>query len=82
MSCSRVYQVIYPWEWVIVLGAGSIEIGEINAHPPFSLGLFYHNYICQLVGVVYFSNEICIEQLLNFFSYRFVSFLSKHLFSL
>ena len=70
------------WEWVTVLGAGSVEIREINAHPSFFIRLFDHNHICQLVRVVHFPNEICIKQFLNFFSYGFVSFLSEHSFSL
>ena len=68
--------------WVTVLGAGFVEIHEINAHSPFSIGFLDHDHICQPVGVVYFPNEICMEQLLNFFSYSFVSFLSEHSFSL
>ena len=82
VSHGRFYQAIYSWEWVTVLGVGSVEIREINAHSPFSIGLLDYNHICQLVGVVHFPNEISIEQLLNFFSYSFVSFPSKHSFSL
>ena len=78
VSCGWIYQVIYPWEWVTILGAGPVEIREINTHFPFSIHFLDHNHIFQLVGVVHFPNEICIEQLLNFFSYSFVSFLSEH----
>ena len=68
------YQGIYLWKWVTVLGAGSIEIREIYAHPSLSIGLFDHNYVCQLIRVVHFSNEICFQQLPNLLSYGFVSF--------
>ena len=82
MSYGRVYQGIYPWEWVTIFWAGSVEIHEINAHPPFSIGLFNHNHVCQPVGVIHLPNKICIKQLLNFFIYSFVSFLSEYSFSL
>ena len=73
---------IYPREWTIVFGASLIEVHKVYAHPSFSIGLFNHDEVCQLVGIVHFSDEICLKQLLNFLSNGFVPLLSEYSFLL
>ena len=46
---------------VTILGTGSIEVHEIYVHSSLSIGLFDHNHVCQLVRIVYLSNEICFQ---------------------
>ena len=58
---SRVYQSIYLWEWIAVLRASLVEVREVYTHPPFTIGLFNHDHVCQPVGVVYFSDEVCLK---------------------
>ena len=82
MSYSRVYQSIYSREWIAVFGVGLIEIREVYAHPPFSIGLLNHNDICQLIEVIHFSDEIYLKQLSYFLGNGFVPLLSKYSFLL
>ena len=63
---------------VAVFRARPVEIREIDAHSPLPISLLNHDYVRQLVEVVYFSNEICFQQLPDFFCYRFVSLLHEH----
>ena len=63
---------------VAVFQARPVEIREIDTHSPLPISLLDHNYDRQLVEVVYFSNEICFQQLPDFFCYRFVSLLCEH----
>ena len=65
-----------------VFGAGLIEVREVYAHPPFSIGLFNHDHVGQPIGVVYFLDEVCLKQLSNFLSYGFVPLLSEYSFLL
>ena len=67
---------------VAVLRASLIEVCEIYAHPPFSIGFFNHDHVCQPIGIVHFSDEIRLKQLSNFFGYGFVPFLNEYSFLL
>ena len=48
------------WEWVAILRASFVEVREIYAHPPFSIGLFNHDDVGQPVQVIYFLDEVCL----------------------
>ena len=78
MSCRRVYQSIYLREGIVVFQARPVKVREIDAHSPLPISLLDHDYVFQLVGVVYFTNEIYFQQLPDFFYYRFVSLLCEH----
>ena len=73
---------MYSWEWVAILRVSFVEVREIYAHPPFSVGLLNHDDIYQPIGVVHFSDEICLKQLSYFLGNGFVPLLSEYLFLL
>ena len=50
--------ILWEWEWVAIFRASFVEVHEIYTHPPFSIGLFNHDDVCQPVRVVYFWDEI------------------------
>ena len=60
MPRSRIYQGIYPWERVAVFKASLVEVYEIYAHTPVSIGLFNHDDVCEPVRVIYFPDETCL----------------------
>jgi hypothetical protein len=40
-----------PRQREVVLGAGLVENGEVNAHPPFAAFLLHHHYIGEPCGI-------------------------------
>ena len=71
-------KVIYLREWIVVFRASLIEVLEVYAHLPLSIGLLDHDDICQPIGIVHFSDEICIKQLSYFLGNGFVLLLGEY----
>ena len=65
-------------EKVAILGARLVQVCKVYAHPPLFVDFFDHHHVGQPVGVVNFSNEVCILQLADFFHYDLVLFLGEH----
>ena len=57
LPSSGVDNLVYPWQRETVFWACIIEVGVIDAHPPFAFLFGYHHYICQPVWILHFSNE-------------------------
>ena len=74
-GCS-IDQLVDAWQRVCILGTRPVEIGVVSAHPPFSIGLFYHDDVGELGRVPDFSDEIVFEELIYFLSYGLTSFFS------
>ena len=66
-------------EKVAILGARLVQVCKVYAHPPLFVVLFDHHHVGQPVGIVEFSNEVCILQLAEFFHYDLVLFLDENL---
>ena len=75
-------QSIYPRKWIAVFQAGFIEVREVYTHPPFSISLFNHDDVRQPIGIVYFSDEICLKQFSNFLNNDFILLMSEYSFLL
>ena len=45
-SCTIDY-LVDPWQREIILGAGLVEAGEIDTHPPLAALLLHHDYVGQ-----------------------------------
>jgi hypothetical protein len=56
-----------------VFGTGFVEVDEVHAHPPFSIGFLHQDYVDQPVGVVDLLDELCLEELLDLYSHGFDS---------
>ena len=65
LSSSGVYNLVYLWQMETVFWACIIEVGVIDAHPPFAFLFGYHYYIRQPVRILHFSNESGFHQLIN-----------------
>ena len=63
LPSSGVHNLIHPWQREIVFWACIIEVGVVDAHPPFAFFFGYHHYICQPVRVIHFSDESDFQQL-------------------
>ena len=50
-----------------IFRTGSIDIGEVNAEPPFVVFFFDKDYTGQPVRVFYFSYGFVLEEFVNFF---------------
>ena len=57
-----------------VFRTGSVDIGEVNAEPPFFIYLFGEDYISQPVRVFYFSDSFGLEEFVNLFVNHFLPF--------
>ena len=65
-----------------IFGAGLTEVREVYTHSPFFIDLFNHDDVRQPIGVVHFSDEICLKQLSYFLGNGFVQLLSEYSFLL
>ena len=45
MACCGIYKHVVVWEWEGVLGAGLIEVNEVDAHSPLTIFLSDNNNI-------------------------------------
>ena len=69
-------------EWIAILRAGFVQVSEVLTHSPLAVCFFDHYHVNQPLWVVYFSYEIYFQQLANFFSHGFISFLGEDSFLL
>jgi hypothetical protein len=53
-----VNQCINAWEREAVFGTGFVEVGKVHAHPSFTVGFLYQDYIGQPVGVMDLLDEL------------------------
>ena len=60
-----------------IFWTGVVDIGEVNAEPSFAICLFDKDYIGQPVRVLYFSYGFGLEEFVNFFIDRLLSFCSE-----
>ena len=65
LPSSGIHNLIYPWQRETVFWACIIEVGVIDAHPPFAFLFGYHFYICQPIRVLHFPDESGFQQLVN-----------------
>jgi hypothetical protein len=54
--------LVDPRQREIILGAGLVETGEINAHPPLATLFLNHDYVGELRRVGNWFNEIVLKQ--------------------
>jgi len=66
-SVRSIDQLVDARERVCVFGACPVQISVIGAHSPFIVGLFDHDDVGEPGGKPDFSNEVCMEELVNFF---------------
>ena len=57
MSGRGFYWLIDLWEGIDVLWTCLVQVGEVYAHPPSPIGLFYQDHIGDPIGVLTLSNE-------------------------
>lgn len=43
MTGCRIHELVNSREWEAIFRAGMVEVYEINAHSPFSVGLLHHD---------------------------------------
>ena len=55
------------WQREAVFGTGFIEVGEVNADPPLTIGLLHYYNIRSPLGIMGFPNELSIEELVYLF---------------
>lgn len=67
MASGRFHQEVDSREREVVLCLGFAKIHKVHTHPLFAIDFFYHYNVCQPVGVVHFSHELSVHELLNFF---------------
>ena len=72
LPSNGIHNLIYPWQRETVFWAYIIEVGVIDAHPPFAFLFGYHHYICQPVRVLHFSDEFGFQQLVYFIQDNFL----------
>ena len=70
------------WEGVAILWTDFVWLGKVHTYPSLPICLLNHYYVGQPFGVVDLSNEACVQQLVNFFSYGLIPFLCEDLLSL
>ena len=61
---------------IYVFGARLVQISVVSAHSSFVVGLFYHNNVGETSRKPNLSNEVCMEELVDFFFYGFTPFFS------
>ena len=61
----QVHKLVNPGQREAVLWVGAIQIREVDAHSPFSICLFDHENIGQLLRIVDFSYKVSNEQLVQ-----------------
>ena len=60
-----------------ILWAGLVEVCEIDAKPPLTVCFFDENNVGQPFRVLYFSDCLCLEELIDLFIDRLLSFWGK-----
>ena len=60
MASCRVHEEVDAWEWIAILWACLIKVGEVYAYSSFAVCFFYHDYVGQPFKVVGFLDEICL----------------------
>jgi hypothetical protein len=63
---SHLAALVDPWHREILLGAGLVEAGEIDAHPPLAALLLHHDYVGQPRRVGDWLDEIGLQQAVYF----------------
>jgi hypothetical protein len=58
--------LIYPREWIRILGIGFVETCEIHAEAPTAISLWDNHWIGNLGGVGYLAYQLGLLQLLYF----------------
>ena len=82
MSGCGVHQDVNLQKRVAILRARLVQVHKVYAYPPLPIGFLDHHHIRQLVGIVNFSDEVCLLQLADFFHYSSILFLGEHLHNL
>ena len=82
MTRSWVHQLINMWQWVAILWASLIQIGEVHSYSPFSISLPNHHHVSQPIRVINFLNKFHRSQLLDFFLNSIILLKSKDSFLL
>ena len=72
-----VYYEIIPRQGEAILWAGLVDFCEIDAKPPLAILFFDENNIGQPFRVLYFSDCLCLEKLIELFIDRLLSFWGK-----
>jgi hypothetical protein len=67
MSRGGVDQYIHLRKGKAVFGTCFVQVGEVNAHSPFAVCFLHQHNIHQLGGIIDFSNETSLQELLYFF---------------
>ena len=65
LSDGGVHDLVYPRQRETVFRARIVEVGVIDAHPPFSFLFGDYYYICQLVWILHFLNKFGFQQFVN-----------------
>ena len=73
MAKGGIYHKVDPRQGKTIFWAGSIDINKVNAESPFDICLFDENHVSQPVGVIYFPDNLSLEEFANFFVDRFLS---------
>ena len=73
MARSCIYQLVNGRQGIAIFRSSFLKVFEVNVDPPLAIRLFHEDYICDPTRVVSFSNEVCIQQLVHFFSYHLLS---------
>jgi hypothetical protein len=55
-----------PWQREVVLGAGLVEAGEVDAHAPLAAFLLYHDYVGEPRRVGDWFDEVGFQQAVHF----------------
>jgi hypothetical protein len=71
-----------PWQREIILGAGLIEDGEVDAHASFAAFLLYHDYVGEPRRVSDWFDEVSFQQAVHFGFCGFFLFVGHFLQSL
>jgi hypothetical protein len=50
--------LIYPWEWIRILGTGLVETCEVHAEAPTAISLWDNHQIGNLGGVGYLAYQL------------------------
>ena len=61
MALGGIHKLIDSLDWEGVLWTCLIEICIVDADPPFSIGLFDHDYICEPLRVMNLLDKLACE---------------------
>ena len=73
MTGRGVDQQIYAGKGVVVFGASSVQVRVIDTEPPFAIVFANEDHVGQPPRVVHIFDELGLEELVNFCSYKSVT---------